>query len=165
MTAKKIILALGLVIVLVGLAYVRAIYSNQEKEKAAARQSQTDSTAAIRAAEERGRELARVIDSVRKYYIDSMYAAMSFVPAEGGVVSADSLARQLEEAQGEIAELKRQNDRQMSRTVNSIYAVELASLPADLSDYERNVAVKEIKEKLRKYFGMSNESLQKILKK
>lgn len=167
MAVKRIVLAALLVLVLVAIAYVRAIYSNQEQSKAQSRQTIHDSLIVAQTQKTLDAERSHLIDSVRRFYIDSVYKVLSLSDSiKAGITSSniDSLRKELADAKQTIDELRRGKDKQLQKWVNAAYTAELALLPADLSEYERSVSVKEVKDKLKKYFSLSDDSLQRLLK-
>ncbi|MDD4051916.1 MAG: hypothetical protein PHR28_08480 [candidate division Zixibacteria bacterium] len=158
MRAVKYIAIFLLVVVLASVAYFRALYSHQvHPETQPGMMPQA--------------EVSRLVDSLRQYYVDSIGLANAYaasVPNDS--VNVDSLKTEiarlntdLSEAEGKVKELTAGNTRQMEKLIRSFYDHEVAALPADLTSYERSVSIKEIKGKATKYFGVSAESLNRIL--
>lgn len=157
MKVVKYLSVVLLVLTLVGVAYVRALYSRQERP-----QTQAGMLSSI--------EVNRLIDSLRLYYVDSVNAAAHVDPVPAVSADNDSLKTEiarvkadLAAANGRIKEITAGNARQIEKVIRSFYDHEVAALPADLSSYERTVSIKEIKGKAMKYFGVSAEALNRIL--
>jgi len=164
---KRILIAALLVLVLVAIAYVRAIYSNQEDSKSKSMQAVHDSLIIAQVEKSHTATQTQLIDSLRRFYIDSVYKALTAsdsIKAGAATANLDSLRHELADANKTIDDLRKGKDKQLQKYVNTIYAAEMATLPADLSDYEKSVSIKEVKEKLKKYFGLSPETLDRLLK-
>jgi hypothetical protein len=158
MKAAKYIAVVVLVVGLIGIAYMRALWSHQEHP-----QSQAGLISST--------EVNRLIDSLRSYYIDSVSSTAAYSkPVAAGSVNGDSLKTEIARleddlvtAKNRIKELAADNARQIEKVIRTFYDLEVAALPADLSSYERTVSIKEIKGKVMKYFGVSAETLNRIL--
>lgn len=174
MNVSKWILTVVLVLMLAGVAYIKAVYSNQDKnqsEISTLDQSQADDLYDGYISRE---DHERFVDSLRNVFFDSLTTINSLATGAEAVISqetADSLTAEIGELNSRLsktdnsfAELKRSKTRQFNKLVNSFYSNEIAALPADLSAYERKVSVREIKDKARKYFGLSADALKKIIK-
>ena len=174
MNLSKWILAIVLVLMLAGIAYIKAVYSNQDKvrpEISTAQQSDTETLTDDFISRE---EHKLFVDSIRQVFLDSLAKINSLATGTQAVLSqetADSLTdeikslnRRLSATDKSFAELKRSKTRQFNKLVFSFYNNEMAALPADLSAYERKVSVREIKDKARRYFGLSADALNKIIR-
>lgn len=158
MRAAKYIAIVFLVVALAGVAYFRALYSHQTNPES---QSGTISRT----------EVNHLVDSLRRYYIDSVSSANAYSTAmphdtlnvDSLVMEIARLSSDLADANGKIKELNSGNTRQMEKLIRSFYEHEVAALPADLSSYERTISIREIKGKAIKYFGVSADSLNRIL--
>jgi hypothetical protein len=158
MKAAKYIVVMLLVIGLIGVAYVRALWSHQERP-----QSQAGMVSST--------EVNRLIDSLRSYYIDSVGSAAAYSsPVPAISVSGDSLKAEIAHLESDLATandrikvLVSDNTRQTEKVIRTFYDHEVAALPADLTSYERTVSIKEIRGKVMKYFGVSAETLNHIL--
>ncbi|MCP4567661.1 MAG: hypothetical protein GY841_08785 [FCB group bacterium] len=174
MNVSKWILIVVLVLMLAGVAYIKAVYSNQDRSQSEITtldQSQADDLDDTYISRE---DHERFVDSLRNVLLDSLTTINSLATGAEAVISqemADSLtaeiksvSRQLSALDKSFAELKRSKTRQFNKLVYSFYSNEMAALPADLSAYERKVSVREIKDKARKYFGLSADALNKIIR-
>lgn len=167
-----------LTLVLVGIAYVRALYSNQSAPSAQANQTENIGAVSEKQATEdyiSREELGGLIDSVRLYYIDSLYTALSKSDSSAeslsGEINTDSIIAANEELSGLIAELrsevalvKSNNGDEFKRLVYRFYAGEIADLPTDFTKYEKKVSVSEIKAKTNKYFNLMDGALDRIIR-
>lgn len=169
---RKYAVIVGLALLLIGIAYIRAIFSHQDhggipdeigtsipadlvddyvkKEAAAARldslhQLYADSLEAMRALAESS--------SQNKHTTDSLESLI------------DELSEKLDAAEKKARKARNEKDAQFEKLVAGFYRGEMDRLPADLSRYEREVSVKEIRSKALKYFGVSSEKLDRIIKK
>ena len=158
MRVAKYIAIVFLVVVLAGVAYIRALYSHQtHPDTQSGMMSQT--------------EVNVLVDSLRRFYVDSLASANAYsAVVSSDPVNIDSLKTEiarlnteLADASGEIKKLTADNARKMEKLIHSFYDHEVAALPADLSSYERSVSIKEIKGKAMKYFGVSSDHLNRIL--
>lgn len=183
MKVTKYLIIVALALVLIGIAYVRALFSHQEEDKAAGQSIDRTSSAEILEDYVGKEEVSDLIDSLRQFYIDSLGQFYSdsllrlklytLEDTSGTVTTnADSLVEEirqlgdkLSEAEQKIAEFEQSQQRRFEKMIYSFYSSEIASLPSDLSDYERAVSIKEVKGKAQKYFGVSAGSLEKIVKK
>jgi hypothetical protein len=183
MKIAKYLIIVGLALVLIGIAYVRALFSHQEEDKATGQDIDRTSSAEILEDYVAKEEVSYLIDSLRQFYIDSLgqfysdsllqLRSYTLEAASGPpVVNADSLLEEighlgdkLNEAEQKISEFEQDQQRRFEKMVYGFYSGEITSLPSDLSDYERAVSIKEIKSKAKRYFGVSAGSLEKIVKK
>lgn len=162
-----------LTVILVGIAYVRALYSNQSRQD-------NVSPAALVVADNtptddyiKRDKLGGMIDSLRLYYIDSLYAAISAAdtvadlsdnpPIDSIVSSNEELNRLIGELRLEVDYLMANNQCEFEKLVYRFYAGEMSSLPADLSKYEKNISSKEIKTKTNRYFNLKTGALDRII--
>lgn len=155
-TVKYLAIAV-LVLALVGVAYVRAVYSRQERER-------------LKVGMVPATEVERMADSLRRFYADSIGSAavaalIPSVTAESDSLRAEiiRLKAELTAASGRIDELTDSAARRFEKAIRAFYNQEVAALPADLSSYERGVSIKEIKAKAMRYFGVSADALNRIL--
>ncbi len=177
MKAIKIFVILALVLIVIGLAYVQAIYSRQDSGKSTSEKSTSGSTIDKFILTE---QYANLVDSLRQFYIDSLQETrelttltnhdsadvlLTIAVKDSLNHEIDQLNVQLSEAEKAIGDLKTAKQEQFERLVYNFYSREMASLPADLSNYERSVSLKEIKAKAKEYFDISSNSLDKIVKK
>lgn len=172
---KKYIVATILIVVLVGIAYVKAIFSDQRAVKNRPSASET-----APAEEPAGKEaMAALIDSLRAYYIDSLYIALSdssatnppsllekqdeiVQRADSLVIANQELALGLQKSQAAYDSLLNEYGMQTLTLARIFYKNEVALLPKDLSGYEREVSIKEIKSKMKSYFNLSDEQFDSI---
>lgn len=157
MRVAKYIAIVVLVMALMGVAYVRALYS---------RQSQSEAKAGMVPVA----EVDRMADSLRQYYADSVGTAAAAASVASFSVERDSLRAEIRRLNADldatnirIKELDGKATRQIEKAVRTYYNQEIAALPADLSSYERTISIKEIKANAVKCFGLSAESLDRIL--
>lgn len=157
MRTVKYLAIVVLVLALVGVAYVRAVYSRQERQR-------------LKVGMVPATEVDRVADSLRRFYADSIGAAAAAALLPSVTAESDSLRAEISHlkakltaADGRVKELTSSATRQFEKAVRAFYNQEVAALPADLSSYERGVSIKEIKAKAMKYFGVSADALGRIL--
>jgi len=171
MTPKRVIVIVALAGLLIGVAYVRALFSHQERDGTGPTKSLGRPAASLSPS-----DVTYLLDSVRLYCIDSLNRiyyphagaqATSVAPPE-----AESLRQQirvltekLDQSDSRLDDLGAEQARRFEKLVAAFYANEAAALPSDLSSYERTVSVREIKTKAMKYFGLSSDSLNEILAK
>lgn len=164
MRTGRILLAVALVVVLIAIAYVKSLYSSQEKEAVGARHlAERDSILSVNTVAVG----ARISDSLQHLFHDSLQAVLAGTgrSREAQQVCVDSLEKALGQSSALITKLRQAEGATLRRWVQAFYAGEIALLPADLSDYERNVSIKEIKNKIRTYFGLTPAELDQLLKK
>ncbi len=183
MKVSKYLIIVALALVLIGIAYVRALFSHQEENKATGQDIDRASSTEILEDYIGKEDVSHLIDSVRQFYVDSLgqfysdsllrLKSYTLDNASGeAMVNTDSLVKEigqldskLSEAEQEVVEFKQNQQKQFEKMIYGFYSSEIASLPSDLSNYERAVSIKEIKGKAKKYFGVSADSLNKIIKK
>ncbi|MFH1701480.1 MAG: hypothetical protein ABIE07_12950 [Candidatus Zixiibacteriota bacterium] len=173
---KKYILVVVLVLILVSIAYIKAIYSTQERQKV---QDISQNDEYIGEA-----DLEKMADSLRLFFVDSVYAALSdsisvLSDTSDSNEKIAKLNQTIDSLENSYKSLDAKFDRTNSELKNAkddysglrlnladkYYKGELANLPADLSDYEKSVSIKEIKNKTKKYFDLTTEQLNGIAKK
>ena len=171
MTAKRVIIIVALAALLIGVAYVRALFSHQEyggtmPAKTSGRPAKFLSP----------RDVAAMRDSVRVYCIDSLnriyYPHAGAQASEAAPLGAESLRQQIRvlteklgQSDSQLADLRDGQAERFEKLVAAFYANESSALPNDLSSYERTVSIREIKTKAMKYFDLSSDSLNEILAK
>ena len=174
MNLTKWITAAALALILVGIAYVQAIFSNQESHpQMEPALNRPQSAEALEGYISRDKHV-RALDSLKQTYSDSLTVLDSILIARsGGLIQEefDSLKAHMESLSGKLdatekqaEDLKNSKTRQYDRLIYKFYAGEMSSLPADLSAYERQVSIKEIKKKAKDYFGISTDALNEIIK-
>jgi len=178
MSLGKIIIIILLVCVLAGLAWVKALYSSQENHsedlrKAGWMSPQEVSDEYIKIGDARrlfDSIYKRVGDSLQDLYSDSMAVLQSYTadPALANTDSLKNLIKTLEEARENdkrlIENIIFEKNMQLENLVYAFYSNELKALPVDLSEYERNVSVREITDKATRYFDISESYLKKIVR-
>lgn len=173
---KKYVIAILLVLVLVSIAYIKALYSSQDK--------QTVQEISLSDDYINKDDALKMADSLRLYYVDSVYAALSDTisnlakssDSEGEITklnhtidslenSYEKIIGKLNKAQNDLSSAKKEYSGLKYSLADKFYKEEMKNLPADLSDYEKTVSVKEIKSKAKSYFGLSTKQLNSIAKK
>ncbi len=174
MRIMRLIAIVAVVLALVGIAYIRALYSNQERvemidSEISEQINMDDFVAKV--------DAYAMIDSVRIHYIDSLAALMAADSMEtmtdaSGIAVQESLHTEIKvlsdsmtTLKERISQLRMQHEISRDKLVYSYFTNEIALLPTDLSDYEMKVSVKEIKSKAKKYFDLSGTELESIIKK
>jgi hypothetical protein len=175
MKVRKILIVIVLAAVLAGIAYVKALFSHQDRDGGSSTPLQTASPSFPGGGASSENPAGRSLDSIRLVYADSVtQLSMQLASLRDSVATSgndsllgvvERLTDSLHTAQKGLAEARSLREKQLEQMVLGFYKGELASLPADLSNYEKGVSVKEIKAKAREYFGVSQERLEKILKK
>jgi hypothetical protein len=169
MKAGRILVILLLVGVLAGVAYVRALYSRQDRDG-------SRNASDIRQGNEKGRSdaFSRTADSLRLFYIDSLTTALPPSPSVDPQLQAtadslgaanETLREQLEKAQREAEAAEQTWKSKYDQLILAFYQGEVTALPSDLSEYERSVSIREIKSKAEMYFGISTKALERIIGK
>ncbi|MEE9442916.1 MAG: hypothetical protein V3V99_09645 [candidate division Zixibacteria bacterium] len=170
---KKYIIAIILVLVLVSIAYIKVIYSSQEKQRI--NYTAPDENYISKD------DVLSMTDSLRQYLIDSIYADISDSPetisdnsgADEQIAllnhtidslenSFNDLNAKLDISSNELQNVKNDYSDLKLNLADKYYKGELANLPADLSDYEKTVSIKEIKNKIKKYFDLTTKQLNGI---
>jgi len=175
MKVRKILIVIVLASVLAGIAYVKALFSHQDREAGPAASRQSAAPSVPGGGHYGENPAGRSLDSLRLIYADSLtQLSMQLTSLRDSMVnnSGDSLQGVVERlrdslhrAQKGLAESKSLREKQLEQMILAFYKGELAGLPTDLSSYEKGVSIKEIKAKAKGYFGVSQEKLEKILKK
>ena len=164
---RKLILGIVIIVLLVGITY----YKNYREDG----QRQTVYAEGLEAGQKLALENTLAIDSIKaelareRTVIDSLEAG-----DELDAALRDSLTALIRRQEARIGELKRENDR-LAKKVNqsgsreqkilSHYNQRYNDLPGDLSDYEYNVALTEIRTETAKKFGISVSELNRIRQK
>ncbi len=180
---KKILLVISLIIVLAGIAYVQAIYSNQDKDSDGYVYGTKVNEEKILKDYMKREDVATMVDSVKTFYRDSMHTVLvdslsiltaSVMKKQGTTKPSDSkqvdslqeanssLRKRLNDANGEIKRVSQAKSEQLTKIAELFYKGEMAQLPADLTDYERAVSIKEIKAKTKQYFNLSSSAMTRI---
>lgn len=164
---RKLILGILIIVLLVGISY----YKNYREDS----QQQTVYAEGLEAGQKLALENTVKIDSIKsllaheRAVIDSLEAG-----EETDAAARDSLAELIRKQEARIGELKRENERlamkvnqsgSREQKVLAHYNQRYNDLPGDLSDYEYNVALTEIRTETAKKFGISIADLNKIRKK
>lgn len=175
MKATRYIVLLALVLALVGIAYVRALFSHQDRPETVSPEVFESLPPDLLDDYLEKDEVARRLDSLQNFYADSLekaFAGWESAKNEKAEAVADSLRRDVENlqnklktAQADVTRAEQSKTQQFEKLVLAFYHGEIAQLPSDLSKYERDVSVKEIKHKAQKYFGITSQKLNTILKK
>lgn len=179
MKLLKIVSVIILVLALIGLAYVQALFSRQKSGEAedvwiGRQESKEEFT--------RTEHYKSLVDSIRQFCLDSILSEGTFVTIDSmapALLDSSTVYTRFDSLQNEIdrlgAELGIANDKienyeidkkaEFEKLVYRYYSREIASLPTDLTDYERSVSIKEIKGKATKYFGVTATKLEEIVRK
>jgi hypothetical protein len=162
---RKVIAVIFLVLLLIGIAYVRALFSHQERHT-----SLSPEVAKVVPAELLDDYLskeqdARGYDSLKQAYSDSLTRLNESLTGridslpQAQTDSLQTLIGQLQQrlsvAEEDVREAECIQAEQFEKLIAAFYKGEVSKLPADLSSYEREVSIKEIKNKAREYFGLS----------
>jgi non-ribosomal peptide synthetase component E (peptide arylation enzyme) len=172
---RKFIAIAFLALLLIGIAYVRALLSHQDREHALSPEVTRAIPAELIDDYIKRDEATRSFDSLRLFYVDSLEKLTSYretvidsQPREDiDSLQADisKLRDQVKQAEKNVEKAKRGKTEQFEKLIAAFYEGELTQLPSDLSKYERDVSIKEIKGKAQKYFGVSSKKLNTIIKK
>jgi len=171
---RKIFAILALALLLIGVAYVRALFSHQERLGAFSPEVSRVLPPDMLDDYLKKDEASRTLDSLRQFYADSLArlttlwsVTIDSLPS----ANVDSLQElisglkeKLDSAEEEVSDAQRSKVNQFEKLVASFYKGEVSQLPSDLSQYEREVSIKEIKDKAQKYFGLSADALDRILR-
>lgn len=170
---RKIIVVIALALLLIGIAYVRALFSHQERRGAISPEVSRSIPADLLDDYYNKDSAARSLDQLRQLYSDSLIrlaalgTAMDDSLPRPPIDSLRELIRELQEkldsSVEEVREARLNQASQFEKLVAAFYQGEISRLPSDLSRYEREVSIKEIKDKACKYFGLSADSLDNIL--
>lgn len=168
MKAGRYFIVIGLALLLIGVAYVRALFSHQDRSRI----TETQSTGYV--SDSTGKSVGRQetstpVDSSRRDYIDSSKTSVQQDSLAGlQMVSSfvtDSLKEEIGRLNDSLNIVTTRNEERLGKVMVDFCNGEIASLPADLSRYERTVSVKEIKSKAVKYFDIPMDSLNGLLAK
>jgi hypothetical protein len=173
---KKYVIAILLVLVLVSIAYIKAIYSSQDRQKPQEISLGDDYISKD--------DVVKMADSLRLYFVDSVYAALSDTisnlakdsVSDGKIAELNQTIDSLEKSHNELFTKFATAQKDLDGAKNDYselkldlaekyYQEELKNLPVDLTDYEKTVSVKEIKSKTKEYFGLSTKQLNGIAQK
>jgi hypothetical protein len=169
---KKAAIAFILLVTVLGVSYLNAI-RDKAREKDEYRQGFSQGAAETQVATDRADSLANLAATYRLSYRDSLTTAESL-----RAVERDSLTGLLSEKDQQIAQLqekarsaaaRQKSVRKESGSSNlkhsqilDYYKRKLAGLPKDLSQYERTVALAEIREETIQKFSITGAELEKI---
>ncbi len=172
---SKIVVIIFLAVLLIGVAYIKALFSHQDREGVLTSEVAGKVPPEIMDDYLKKDEAVRTQDSLKLLYADSLnkitakWSNMVDSLPQANIDSLQSLIEQLkkkaDEAEENAEKAKRGKTEQFEKLIGAFYKGEIAQLPADLTQYEREVSTKEIKSKAIKYFGISSESLKRIIKK
>ena len=170
---KKYAAIVGLALLLVGIAYIRAIFSHQEYASGISAEVGAAIPQDILDDYVMKKEASARQDSLRRLYADSLDNMRDLVSAASeNTQESDSLQalvselrRKLDSAEKKSQEARQEKDIQFEKLIAGFYKGEIERLPADLTEYEREVSVNEIRNKALKYFGVSSKRLDRIIKK
>ncbi len=170
---KKYVAIVGLALLLIGIAYVRAIFSHQDHPGDLPKEVGATVPADILDDYVMKEEVAARLDSVQQLYADSIDTMQAMVTASAENERAtdslqaviDELTKKLASAEKKARQAKNEKESQFDKLIAGFYTGEIDRLPADLSRYERDVSIKEIRDKAMKYFGITSQKLDRILKK
>lgn len=171
---RKITTIVALVLLLIGIAYVRALFSNQDRNSALPPEVIQTIPADILDDYLKKEEAAQRLDSLHQFYRDSLEISNVLLTAaiDGrSQIEVDSLQalieqlqKKLGQAENNIAKAKRGKTEQYEKLIAAFYNGEISQLPPDLTNYEREVSIKEVNNKAQKYFGISAKTLSRIVK-
>jgi hypothetical protein len=171
---RKIISVIALALILIGIAYVRALFSHQAREGTFSQEVTRIVPPEILENYLKKEEAARAYDSLEQFYTDSLehltvyWSDLADSLPRTAVDSLkqliDKLQQDLETTKENVRKAKRGKTEQFEKLIAAFYKGELSQLPADLTKYEQDVSIKEIKSKAQDYFGISSEKLNKIIK-
>ncbi|MFW9817883.1 MAG: hypothetical protein ACFFEW_18360 [Candidatus Thorarchaeota archaeon] len=175
MKVKRYILIVALAAILVGIAYIRALFSNQD------RISPVSPEAAVLVPPEildeyiRKDEAATRLDSVHRLYVDSLEIVKRQISADMRSVDSattdslqaeiDRLTQRLDLTESAATRADKEKRLQFEKLVAAFYKGEIRRLPNDLSSYEHKVSVEEIRSKAMNYFEISSKDLSRIINK
>jgi hypothetical protein len=173
---KKIGLALVLLAVVVGVGYLSAL-RNQAAEKSRYQEGYAKGTQEVSVVKKEADSLRMVLQKHEVALTDSLKTAAARYARQtdslGGVIATkDSLLAVARSRKTPVQTAK--SSKTSAKTVASkadalshaqildYYKRRLGQLPADLSEYERKVAVNEIREETAKKFSISPSDLDKL---
>ena len=163
---KKILLAVILVLVLLGISYYQVLRQD-DRESAVYDEGYQSAQKDISALKENIDSLNQALDSQKVSYDE--YVGET---ARVYTLKVDSLASLVKNKDSEIQELKKKKSTPVNSTpkiskneeILNYYKKLYRELPGDLSEYERRVALSEIREKTVRKFSISISQLDKIRK-
>jgi Tfp pilus assembly protein PilO len=175
MRLKRYIVIVILALLLIGMAYIHALFSHQNQQGRIPPEASSSLPTELIDEYIKKVDAAARFDSLRNAYADSvdrmeqrMTARLDSLPA----YDLDSLQREIERlaqkllaAQTEADRITRDKSAHFEKMVMAFYRGEIENLPDDLSRYEYNVSLKEIRAKAMNYFNISSEELNRIVKK
>ncbi|MCK5126514.1 MAG: hypothetical protein KAR42_09680 [candidate division Zixibacteria bacterium] len=178
---KKVIIVVVLALALAGVAYIQAIFSNQDTSPNLLDRKSISEEDILKDYIKKS-DVTAILDSVRQHYIDSLYSTLrdsvtklaeqkKTVPAKmtaklDSLKQANSkLQKRISDANGEIKRVNQAKGVQAGKLAEKFYKNEIAGLPSDLTEYERAVSLKEIKSKAKAYFNISSKALKRITAK
>jgi hypothetical protein len=172
---KRLIIVAGLVLLLIGIAYVKALFSHQDRDQALSPEVVEVVPANLLDDYIQKEEAANRLDSLHRLYADSLQKLNSLLTEAADTQSqadidslhilVENLRNRVTQAEKNAKKAKQGKTQQFEKLVATFYKGEIAQLPSDLSKYEREVSIKEIKAKAQKYFGVSAKSLNRMVKK
>jgi len=169
----KLIAIVFLALLLIGIAYVRALFSNQER--AISQLSSVSGTVPEDILVEylNKDEAAHRVDSVFRLFSDSlaklneywtsMIDSMPLEESDSLENTIADLKEELKDTEERLTQARQERSNQFEKMVKAFYSGEISRLPSDLSNYEREVSIKEIKGKARDYFEISSKRLNEII--
>lgn len=170
---KKYAAIVGLALLLIGIAYVRAIFSHQDRTAGLPAEVENALPTDVLDDYAIKEEVASRLDSVRLLYADSLDKMKALVSASAeNRQASDSpesvivlLTNKLDSAENDALRARSEKESQFEKLIAGFYQGEVSRLPADLSRYEHEVSVNEIRDKAVKYFGVTSNQLDSIIKK
>lgn len=169
---KKLALAFVLLILLVGISYVSSMRSQAKLKQKYDQGVETGSKESVEATR-RADSVSSVMNDAIQRYRDSLEATRSFYGEQ-----SDSLQGLLAQKDSEITTLKQKarstkstktatkpasTQAKLNHTqILDYYKRRLNDLPKDLSDYERKVALNELRDETAKKFSITLAELDKI---
>lgn len=172
---RRVLIIVVLVAVLAGIAYVKALFSHQDRDGGSLTPAKTAAPSLLGGKSSGGGSLAESADSIRRVYADSLAELsmqLTSLRDSAAIGGNDSLLGVIERLRDSLGSARKGLDKagslrekQFEQMVLNFYKGELDRLPADLSSYEKGVAIKEIKAKAGEYFGVTQARLERIVKK
>lgn len=169
---KKFGIAVILLAVVVGVSYLNAV-RQESNEQDRYREGYSKGAAEAQTASHRADSIAGAAAQYQSVYRDSLQAIQNLRRAE-----RDSLSSLLASKEQEISALQKRARASVTRQkaaskessstnlkhaqILDFYKRKLAGLPKDLSEYERGVALTEIREETIKKFSITSTELDKI---
>lgn len=169
----RIFIIAGLAVLLVAIAFVRAIVSHQDEGGGLNPNVAQSVPLDILNDYIEKEDALRRIDSVRLVYTDSLNSLQTRLASLDSIAATTttdslravikSLQNNLSTSEKKAADAKQARRRQFEKLVSAFYKGEKSRLPADLSEYERDVSLKEIRAKAMTYFDLSAKELNRII--